>query len=216
MSKQLNLIGQQFGNLLVIAQAKTRKGRTYWLCRCLNSGEEREVRGTNLTSGNSKNIVLKADPLLNQFKIVWQDMNRRCYSSKHDSYKFYGGSINPTTVCDEWHKDNPNGFNNFKADMWEDYKIAKAIHGKVHLDKDIKISGNRIYCKEACQWIKPLTNIKARYSSTYKGIVTKDKVRYIREERSKGRTYDSIAKELNISKGCAYAIAIRKTWKDVA
>lgn len=47
MSKKLNLIGQPFGKLKVIAPAPSRNGRTYWLCEC-ECGVRREIATANL------------------------------------------------------------------------------------------------------------------------------------------------------------------------
>lgn len=48
-----DILGQHFGRLTVIAKAPSRNGRSYWLCRC-ECGNEVIVRGTSLTSGNTK------------------------------------------------------------------------------------------------------------------------------------------------------------------
>ena len=52
MSKH-NLINKRFGKLVVIAKAKSRNGRGYWLCKC-DCGNEMEVRTDGLTTGNTK------------------------------------------------------------------------------------------------------------------------------------------------------------------
>ena len=225
MPIKLNLKGKTFNNLLVIAEAPSKKGRSYWLCKNIITGKQTVVRGTHLNSGNTKGtecitkekhlkkIKVLKPKYLKKFKTVWKDMHRRCYDLRVDSYKFYGGSDNPTSVCWEWHKDNPEGFTNFYNDMYQSYEVAKDKYGTVHLDKDIKIPGNRVYCKDACMWVKPLDNLRAKSKSNYKGIITEDKVRYIRAERNKGRSYPSIAKELSVSVGCVYAIANYITWK---
>lgn len=80
---------------------------------------------------------------------TWQHMIGRCYDAKTQEKKpAYIGC----TVCKEWHN-----FNTF-ADWFD----ANYIDG-YHLDKDIKIEGNRIYSPEACSFVS-LTenNIKAK------------------------------------------------------
>ena len=52
MTKRIDLTGQRFGHLVVIAPAETRGGRAYWHCRC-DCGREVDVRTENLRSGNS-------------------------------------------------------------------------------------------------------------------------------------------------------------------
>jgi len=48
-------------------------------------------------------------------KRSWYAMHSRCYYKKHRHYSNYGGR--GITVCWRWHKDNPEGWENFKADM---------------------------------------------------------------------------------------------------
>lgn len=52
--KKLNLIGQRFGKLTVLAPAENIGGRTAWRCRC-DCGQERVVKTTNLRSGRTTN-----------------------------------------------------------------------------------------------------------------------------------------------------------------
>ena len=50
MPKKLNLIGQRFGRLLVIAPAENIKNRTYWLCQC-DCGNQKICCTDSLRSG---------------------------------------------------------------------------------------------------------------------------------------------------------------------
>ena len=69
----------------------------------------------------------------------WTNMLNRCYSDKpHDKYPTYIGC----TVCDEWLT-----FSNFK-----EWMIKQDWKG-MHLDKDIKINGNKTYSPETCVFI---------------------------------------------------------------
>lgn len=52
MTKRIDLTGQSFGHLVVIAPAETRGGRAYWHCQC-DCGRVVDVRAENLRSGNS-------------------------------------------------------------------------------------------------------------------------------------------------------------------
>ena len=74
----------------------------------------------------------------------WHSMLRRCYGKRElIRNPTYTGCI----VCDKWLT-----FSNFKAWMeqqeWE---------GK-HLDKDILLEGNKVYCPEYCVFVSKLTN----------------------------------------------------------
>ena len=78
----------------------------------------------------------------------WTRMLKRCYSKKyHDKYPTYI----ECEVCEEW-----QNFQNFAA--WF-YKNAPEELGRfVHLDKDIKIKGNKIYSPEACSFVSAYEN----------------------------------------------------------
>lgn len=50
MPVALDLTGQKFGKLTAIRRADSRKGKTYWLCRC-DCGNEKEIQTSHLRSG---------------------------------------------------------------------------------------------------------------------------------------------------------------------
>lgn len=80
---------------------------------------------------------------------IWKAMIARCYSEKvQDKHPTYVGC----SVCIEWHN-----FQNF-AEWFE----LNRVDG-YHLDKDIKIDGNKVYSPDACMFVsKADNNIKAR------------------------------------------------------
>ncbi len=49
----IDLTGQTFGQLLVLAYAGSRKGSIRWRCKCLACGSVRDYYGRNLRSGLS-------------------------------------------------------------------------------------------------------------------------------------------------------------------
>ena len=78
------------------------------------------------------------------FYQTWVNMLERCYSEKyHQKYPTYIGC----SVCEEWLL-----FSNFKRWMethdWE---------GK-HLDKDLLITGNKVYSPDTCIFVHPKIN----------------------------------------------------------
>lgn len=121
MSKRIDLTGQQFGRLSVIAVTGPRDGRLYWHCRC-ECGTELEVAGGNLRSGNSTSCGCKTvqrmrnNPPARRHGYTglptwnsWQSMIQRCNNSQWKHY--HGRGI---TVCERWQV-----FENFLADMGE-------------------------------------------------------------------------------------------------
>lgn len=76
---------------------------------------------------------------------IWASMLGRCYSD--DVQKRHPAYVG-CTVCDEWHN-----FSNFVP--W----YLKNIKAGEHLDKDIKVKGNREYSPSTCLGISPKENI---------------------------------------------------------
>ena len=50
MPTALDLTGQVFGKLTAIQRAKSKNGKTYWLCKC-ECGNEKEIQTSHLRSG---------------------------------------------------------------------------------------------------------------------------------------------------------------------
>ena len=90
------------------------------------------------------------EPMLNGKQVrclfyrTWTSMLRRCYSEAHlKKYPTYIGC----SVCDEWLT-----FSNFKK--WME---TKDFEGK-HLDKDLKVLGNKVYSLNTCMFVSPAIN----------------------------------------------------------
>ncbi len=82
----------------------------------------------------------------------WNEILKRCYGDKYKEGKpCYDGC----TTCPDWHN-----FQNFAKWYYENYP---ADGGDYHLDKDIKIEGNKEYSPNACMFVSPADNaVKAR------------------------------------------------------
>ena len=85
---------------------------------------------------------------------AWIGMLERCYSVKlHKKRPTYIGC----TVCDEWH--------NFQVfAKWFD---ENHVYG-LHLDKDVKIKGNKVYSPEACMFVSQSENTIEAKAKRYK------------------------------------------------
>ena len=76
--------------------------------------------------------------------ITWKGMIKRCYSAKsQEVHHTYIGC----TVCDEWL--------NFQVfAKWFDDNYISGFH----LDKDIKVKGNKVYGPNVCRFVSRLQN----------------------------------------------------------
>lgn len=90
--------------------------------------------------------------------LCWQRMLGRCYDRNYIHYNSY----KDCTVCDEWHN-----FQIFAS--WHDDNYPND-GGSYHLDKDIKIKGNRIYSPNACKFVTRDENIEAAKAKYFHAI----------------------------------------------
>lgn len=87
---------------------------------------------------------------------VWRDMLARCYCPKRQSKSpTYKGC----TICDDWH--------NFQVFAEWYVNNCPTDGGSYHLDKDIKIKGNKIYSPDTCMFVTPAENIIAARAMHY-------------------------------------------------
>jgi hypothetical protein len=125
MGKHIDLVGQRFGRLLVLAFEKVDAARhACWLCRC-DCGEERSVSGNSLRRGNSfscgcwnlarlalRNLThghARGHSTSPEYR-SWSGMIQRCRNPENPGWKNYGGR--GIKVCERW-----RSFENFLADM---------------------------------------------------------------------------------------------------
>lgn len=113
MSK-LNLLGQTYNRLTVIAPALKRGTHNYWQCRC-QCGTVIEVEVANLRGNRSKSCGCLRDELAavaavtkftkhgdhsKRIYSTFKNMHQRCYLPSHTAYPNYGAK--GITVSHEW------------------------------------------------------------------------------------------------------------------
>jgi len=152
----INLTGQEFGRLRVMARAGSRNTKALWLCQC-ECGNVTKVYGHHLRLGETKSCGCLArtesgNRLTARLTVhghcksspsrtynSWRGMVNRCYREITTGYEWYGGL--GVTVCERWHT-----FENFLADMGE-------RPAGLTLDRYPNPAGN--YEPGNCRWATP-------------------------------------------------------------
>ncbi len=97
-------------------------------------------------------------PYWKQAKQLWQNMLKRCYCEKDTrGYFKWGTRVDNKWLC----------FSNFLSDLPSLENFEKWLLGqregkeKFNLDKDMKLPGNNVYCREACSFVEDSINKSA-------------------------------------------------------
>jgi hypothetical protein len=80
---------------------------------------------------------------------IWYAMLQRCYAEKYrNKYPAYEGC----TICDEW-----LNFQNFCK--WYEKNYYDVGEGRMHIDKDILVKGNKVYSPQTCVFVPQRINM---------------------------------------------------------
>jgi hypothetical protein len=161
--KFINLIGQKFNMLTVVAYAGRVKKDQFWFCEC-DCGNISRTKSYNLKTEKAKSCgCMVATWASQRFKThgntvnenramyrVWRGMLARCGNEKSTRYQNYGGR--GIKVCDRW-----MDFKNFLADMGD-------RPDGLTIDR-IDVNGN--YEPGNCRWADLSTQANNKTNSAY-------------------------------------------------
>lgn len=165
-----NSIGDVFGRLTIVAPAKPRYRKTYWVCRC-ECGNVVEVQQAHLRSGHTRSCGCYHDEAARRAVTkhgrhdtpeysTWANMLARCYNERTHEYERYGGR--GISVCNRW----KHSFVSFYADMGA---RPSPMHSIDRIDND----GN--YDPGNCRWATFYQQCESRHirndnKSGYAGV----------------------------------------------
>lgn len=162
MGKIIDLIGQRFSKLTVVAFNGIHNHKALWLCRC-DCGNE-IVASTGVLRSNhrtscgclmkkhtwsKKHGFTKFNERCPRIYTIWQCMKSRCNNSNNKRYARYGGR--GVKVCEEW----KNDFQSFY-----DWAVSSGYKESLTIER-INVNGD--YCPSNCTWI---TNEQQQQNTT--------------------------------------------------
>lgn len=143
MAKTIDITGQRFGELTVLAYShNVKRSGSYWKCVC-DCGTEKVVSGLLLRRGSTKScgclqrrLASERMPRVLEFKRLpfdharklidlYQAVKSRCTNPKNKAYEYYGGR--GIKMCQEWLCDRIAFYkwcseNGYKPGLWIERK----------------------------------------------------------------------------------------------
>mgnify|MGYP001614045067 FL=1 len=112
--KKIDLTGQRFGKLVVLAEVESGGKNTAWLCLCDCGKKKRGVLTYNLTAGKSKSCgCVRGDKIgifsrthgesKTRLYQIYKGMKQRCGNKNNPAYQYYGGKGVSVSKC--WAQD---------------------------------------------------------------------------------------------------------------
>lgn len=102
-----------------------------------------------------------------RINLIYCDMKQRCYNTKHEAYKNYGGR--GITICDEWNDREKIGYTSKGFMAFQNWALSHGYKDGLTIDR---IDNNKGYNPKNCRWIQPKAQSNNKRNNrliTYKG-----------------------------------------------
>jgi hypothetical protein len=152
MGRRVDINGQRFGRLIVLARAENRGRFAAWLCWC-DCGEFKTVVGSSLRTGNTRSCgcLQRIHGMTNTpLYLVWRSMRSRCENPRTERWPRYGGR--GISVCAEWRHD-PKAF--------IDWALSHGYERGLQIDRMDNDAG---YSPSNCRFVTAAENSRNRPS----------------------------------------------------
>lgn len=162
ISNREDLTSYENDDIIVVSFFESRKGQSYWNCKCKKCGEIIQRCSSNIKKGlavckcvHYKKVSEEHKKFARDTSIysIWTGIKTRCFNSNDASYKHYGQR--GIAMCDEW-KESFETF--YYWALSNGYEDGLSIERK-------DVNGN--YCPENCCWIKRSEQSKNRTNTIY-------------------------------------------------
>jgi hypothetical protein len=160
--QKLDLIGQVFGRITVIAKAPSKKTQSKWLVKC-TCGNEKEVLQVNLRNGSSTScgcyrteLNTKHGDSKSRLHNIWGLMRQRCTNPNVSNYSYYGGR--GISVCKEWE--------NYL--IFKEWALLNNYEETLEIDR---INNDLGYFPDNCRWVNRI--IQTRNRRSFKNSISK-------------------------------------------
>lgn len=156
MGKLIDIVGQRFGQLIVLQRARSVDGNARWECQCDCGSAPKIIWGNDLRRGKVVSCGCHKAAMASQRGThhmsthpaygSWRAAKARCEVPTTKGYEQYGGR--GITMCERWHD-----FDNFWVDMGKTWRPRLSID---------RIENDKGYEPGNCRWATSKTQGRNR------------------------------------------------------
>lgn len=162
VSRKEDLTDYENDDIIVVSFQESRKGQSYWNCKCKKCGKIIQRCSSNIKNGlavckcvHYKRVSEEHKKFARDTRLysIWIGIRNRCFNSNDASYEHYGKR--GITICDEWN-------HNFETFYY--WALSNGYNDELSIERK-NVNGN--YCPENCCWIKKSEQAKNKTNTIY-------------------------------------------------